>query len=358
MHNHTIIRHTGTLIALALCLIASIAAAERDVATAFHEACAQKAVSAGDAMTIAGTDGWLFLANELRHVGVGRFWGDRAAAVSQATKPQDADPLPAILDFKRQLDALGIELILAPVPPKAIIYPDKVADTVAAPADGKAPARLDAVHQEFYKLLREKGVNVLDLTDDFLANRLSEEGPIYCRQDTHWSGLACNLAAKRIAEIVRQKAWYKDVAQTKFEQKVASVPISGDLWNALKEGARPERETLKLRMIRPPGGGDTVTPDRNSPVILLGDSHNLVFQAGGDMHASGAGLADQLAYELGFATDLLGVRGSGATPARINLYRRGSAEPGYFGKKKVIVWCFSAREFTESQGWRLVPVTK
>ncbi len=58
-------------------------------------------------------------------------------------------------------------------------------------------------------------------------------------------------------------------------------------------------------MIRSPGG-DTVAPDRNSPVILLGDSHNLVFQAGGDMHATGAGLADQLAYELGFAVDLVG----------------------------------------------------
>jgi alginate O-acetyltransferase complex protein AlgJ len=357
MHNHTIIRHTGTLIALALCLIASIAAAEKDVATAFRGACAQKAVSAGDAMTIAGTDGWLFLANELRHVGVGRFWGDSAAAVSQATKPQDADPLPAILDFKRQLDALKIELILAPVPPKALIYPDKVADTVAGPAAGKAPARLDVVHQEFYKLLRDKGVNVLDLTDEFLANRLTEDGPIYCRQDTHWSGLACNLAAKRIAELIRQKAWYADVKRSKFEPRVDSVPIAGDLWSTLNEAARPERETLKLRTIRAPGG-EFVAPERNSPVILLGDSHNLVFQAGGDMHASGAGLADQLAYELGFAVDLLGVRGSGATPARINLYRRASAEPGYYGRKKVIVWCFSAREFTESQGWRLVPVVK
>lgn len=351
------IRNPATLIALALCLSATLAAAEKDNATAFREACAQKAVTAGNAMTLAGSDGWLFLANELRHVGVGRFWGASAAAVSQATKPQDADPLPAILDFKRQLDALKIELILAPVPPKAIIYPDKVADTVAAPAADKAPARLDAAHQEFYKLLREKGVNVLDLTDEFLANRLTEDGPIYCRQDTHWSGLACNLAAKRIAEIIRQKDWYQAVERTKFEPRVVAVPISGDLWKTLAEGARPEREMLQLRTIRAPGG-DAVAPDRNSPLILLGDSHNLVFQAGGDMHAAGAGLADQLAYELGLAVDLLGVRGSGATPARINLYRRGSAEAGYFARKKLVVWCFSAREFTESQGWRLVPVTK
>jgi alginate O-acetyltransferase complex protein AlgJ len=356
--NHRPIRCiTGTLTALALCGFANPASAEKDAATAFREACAQKASTAADAMAVAGTDGWLFLANELRHLGAGQFWGEKAAAVSKATKPAEADPLPAILDFKRQLDALNIELILVPVPPKAVIYPDRVTDTVAAPAEGKAPARLDAVHQEFYKLLRDKGVNVLDLTDDFLANRLTEDGPVYCRQDTHWSGLACQLAAKRIAGILKQKDWYQGVAQTKFESKVSSMPISGDLWNSLKEGDRPERETLKLRTISAPGGG-VVPPDRNSPVILLGDSHNLVFQAGGDMHATGAGLADQLACELGFAVDLQAVRGSGATPARINLYRAGRAQPGYFTKKKAVVWCFTAREFTESQGWRLVPVAK
>lgn len=350
-------RFTGALLALALLLQAGLASAGEDSPAAFREVCAKKASGAGDSMVIAGADGWLFLGNELRHLGVGRFWGEAAAAVSRATKAQDADPLPAILDFKRQLDALGIELLLVPVPAKAIIFPDKVASTVAKPVDGKAPARLDAIHQEFYTLLREKGVNVLDLTDDFLANRLAEDGPVYCRQDTHWSGLACNLAAQRIAEVIRQKNWYAGLTRTKFGQRAVSVPITGDLWSALAEGSRPERDTLKLRMINVPGGGP-VAPDRNSPVILLGDSHNLVFQAGGDMHAAGAGLADHLAYELGFAVDLIGVRGSGATPARINLYRRGIAEPGYFGKKKIVVWCFTAREFTESQGWRLVPVSK
>ena len=52
-----------------------------------------------------GADGWLFLPAELRHVSVGKFWGDDAAKVSKASNPANADPLPAILDFKRQLDA-------------------------------------------------------------------------------------------------------------------------------------------------------------------------------------------------------------------------------------------------------------
>ena len=31
-------------------------------------------------------------------------------------------------------------------------------------------------------------------------------------------------------------------------------------------------------------------------------------------------------------------------------------DPGYIARKKAIIWCFSAREFTESAGWSVVPV--
>jgi len=345
------IRTSSTLIALALSLSSGIASAQDDAAKAFRHDCAEKAAAAGNAMAVVGSDDWLFLGNELRHLGVGSFWGEHAP------EKADADPLPAILDFKSQLDELGIELIFMPVPPKAVIFPDKISDSVEATADGEAPARLDTTLQEFYELLRENGISVLDLTDEFLANRITDDGPIYCSQDTHWSGLGCVLAAERVAEVIRKMDWYDEVERTEFNQESVSLEISGDLWASLDEADRPEKETVKLRKITT-AAGELVKSDPTSPVILLGDSHNLVFQAGSDMHATGAGLADQLANELGIAVDLRAVRGSGATPARVNLYRAGTSSPDYFENKKVIIWCFTAREFTESQGWRVLPVTR
>ena len=62
--------------------------------------------------------------------------------------------------------------------------------------------------------------------------------------------------------------------------------------------------------------------------------------------------------ELGMPVDLIGVRGSGATPARMNLMRKIKSDDKYLAGKKLIVWGFAAREFTESQGWRKVPVVK
>ena len=85
-----------------------------------------QAAEKANARVVSGADGWLFLPAELRFLSVGRFWGDDAAKVSRAPKPEHADPIPAILDFRDQLKQHGIELLLVPVPPKAAIYPEKI----------------------------------------------------------------------------------------------------------------------------------------------------------------------------------------------------------------------------------------
>jgi alginate O-acetyltransferase complex protein AlgJ len=135
------------------------------------------------------------------------------------------------------------------------------------------------------------------------------------------------------------------------------ITIKGDLVDLLgPKGKKPEPEKISVRTISEKGTGAAVSPDPNSPLLIMGDSHTLVFH---DFHAERAGLIDQLAQELGFAPDLIGTRGSGATAVRISLYRHSRKDPEYLSKKKVIIWCFAAREFTESdQGWEKEPVGK
>ncbi len=354
-------------IAMLLCALTFVGTVAGDPATpvdphsleAFRKDCAAKSDAAekADSITVVGKDGWLFLAGELRHVAAGKFWGEDAAKVSAADKPENADPLPAILDFKTQLDRAGIELILLPVPAKATVYPEKISDAIS-PTDC-CVARTDVAEQEFFKLLADKGITVLDIAPDLLAHRDDADGPVYCRQDSHWSGRACILAAEKIADRIKDKPWLKSATKLKLATETRSLEIHGDLLEGVA-GAQPPAETLKLRFVGTEDGG-AITPlptDRSSPVLLLGDSHNLVFHAGGDMHAEGAGLADQLALDLGFAVDLIAVRGSGATPARVNLLRLARSDPTYLSKKKVVIWCFTVREFTRSSGWQKVPIVK
>ncbi len=312
---------------------AAFPAAAEDPAAAFRAACARLAAD-GEAMAIPGSDGWLFLRSELRHIGAGPFWGEAAARVSKASSPEKADPLPVIVDFHKQLAAAGIELILVPVPCKALVYGEKL----GGPAEG----RLDTVHQAFYKLLAAEGVKVLDLADAFAREKA--QGPdLYCKTDTHWSPAACELTAKLIKERLGGPAWLP-AQPGGFQATAESRTIVGDLTDG--KGS----EELPARVVT--SADNPALEDRASPILLLGDSHTLVFHAGQELHGTGAGLADQLAAELGLAVDVVGVRGSGATPARVNLLRRAKADPAYLAGKKVVIWCFAAREFTEGSGWQ------
>jgi alginate O-acetyltransferase complex protein AlgJ len=299
----------------------------------------------------AGEDGWLFFAGELRLLSLGRFWGDDAPKVSRARKAELANPIPAILDFQHQLKARGIELVLVPVPPKAAIYPEKIVPGFDLRSHDPAP-----VLRRFYGELRAAGVDLLDLSPVLIQNREHPRGPVFCKTDSHWSGIGSVLAAQAIAEHVRRKL-PAPALRKEYASDWNEVQINGDLAGLLPAEARkPGPEKISVQSVSEKGTGAVVEADPNSPLLVLGDSHTLVYH---DFLAERAGLLDQLALELGFAPDLIGTRGSGATPVRINLYRRSLREPGYLAKKKVVVWCFAAREFTEAtEGWAKAPVAK
>ena len=309
----------------------------------------ERLTSLGEREVHAGIDGWLFFGPELRHLGAGPFWGAAAAETSRASAPDLRDPLPAILDFHTQLEGAGIELLVVPVPAKAAVYPEALGlDDL--PTGGDGPGRAD---REFLDLLTEQGVHVADLFELFARDMEAQDGgaPLYCRQDTHWSPRATELVAEHLVSQIGAER-FADVARHDYERTRRTIEIEGDLWRRLE---RPDlaRESIELNVVLEDGASPR--PWRDSPVLLLGDSHTLVFHAGGDLLAKGAGLPEQLAFHLGFPVDLVGVRGSGSTAARIALFRRRDELAG----KRVVLWVFSSREFTQStDGWREVPVIR
>ena len=339
-----------------------------DPTTAFRDTARSLAAGAEAAgvTTVSGRGDWLFFAPELRHVSLGAFWGARAAEVSRARRADAADPLPGILDFAASLDAAGVDLLVVPVPPKAVVYADELSSSLEVPSP---PPRLDPDLRAFYARLRESGVDVLDITEPLLAARDHPEGPVYCRHDTHWSGVGCVVAGRAIAAAVRARPWYGELPREGHEAEWRDATITGDLTLGLD--APPPGERLRLREVRragtpapPPGATAAPEPaaprevaaDPASTIVLLGDSHNLVFHAGGDMHATGAGLPDQLAFELGMPVDLVAVRGAASIAARVNLLRRAQRDPAYWAGKRMVIWCFAARELTEGDGWPVVPI--
>ena len=301
-------------------------------------------------IAVGGVDDWLFLAPELRVLGLD---GLPEADAGGAATAAETGPVAAILDLHRQLEALGVELLLTPVPPKSVIFPEKVSSSVAVPIP---VPRLDPALERLYDRLRAGGVDVLDLTDHFIRERFHAEGPLYCRTDTHWSGSGCTTAAAAIAADVRARPWHAELQTESFGASWYSTGISGDLTGS--GGVPAAREELRLRgVIRARGRDRTaVATDPDSPVLLLGDSHVQVFHAGGDLHAAGAGLPDQLAFELGLPVDLAATPDPAPVAALDALAERVRADPGYWGRKRLVIWCFAARAFGARDDWRPVSI--
>ena len=306
-------------------LIASLLLAAVSVHAVESEAIFNERLKSAEPTSVEGVDGWRFLPAEIKHLLAGDPSNDSKR------------PFETIVDFDQQLKQLGVRLIVVPVPAKVTIHPEFFDKRLAG-------AGASSQESAFYEALRAKGVEVVDLTQDFVASKA--QGPLYCARDSHWNGRATVLAAQKLA------AGLKGTVEKKveLEAREEEIEIQGDLGG--------EKEKVNLRFINPKGQTGRLEPDRASPILVLGDSYVLVFHDGGDMHASGAGLPDQLAFELRAPVDVLGVRGSGATPARVSLARRARANPNYLSSKKVIIWCFGVRELTQAEAWKPVPLLK
>ena len=333
-------------------LVSALALAEEKSSDSFARTCAVAGHGAAT-RTIRGVDRqWLFLKPELEHLGTGAFWTKDWKEVSKS----GVDPVPVLLALNEKLSALGVEFIFVPVPAKAAVYPEKFTDGVKMNA--KAPTD-DAVTPlaVFLEKISSGGITVIDIEPELRANRVSGGERSYCMTDSHPTPWTCELIAKRVAEILSGQPWAKQSAQAYrglgFEKGEPGIQaIKGDLipddqrdtWDA-------EQVTVRKAGVRQ---GDKITgvlpDDESSPVILLGDSHTLIFHEGGDMLMSGAGVPDHLQAELGFKIYLAASRGS-SSQAQRQIYKG----EDFWKGKKALVWVSSVREFTQERKWLKLP---
>ena len=283
-------------------------------------------------ITYKSPNGWLYSKNELIHLSKGALENGRIKTVAVSRKPINADPFRALKAFHDDLAVLGIKLIIVPVPPKL----------AAVPCNGITSENAMRYLKPYYQELRSKGLNILDISEHFKKNATS----YYCKTDAHWSPLGIKLTVKLLAEEISFRG------NTIFKSQKIKQKISGDLAKSLNPNAAETEEILLEKV-----AGNTI--DSNSPILLIGDSHTLIFSTGDDMLANNAGLAELLALELKTPIDRIGVRGSAATAVRINLFRKAAKNQAWLKNKKYVIYCFSCREFTEAtSGWVKVPVLR
>ena len=305
---------------------------------------------------VLGRDGWVFVKGELEYVAAGSFVGDSAPAANPTAQPEHADPIPAILGFHRQLAERDIDLFVVPVPVRPAIYPEGVLGSEAF-ADREAIPNLDTPLIELITRLREEGVQVIDLAPRFLKQRQDpKHGPLFLRSETHWTPFGVSLAARAVADEIKDKSWYEGVVKLEFRQRWVEKTWTGGTYRGLERatGISHDLNPVQTRriIVKTASGPERLEmrqPD--SPVVVIGDSNTIWWRG------SQSSLPHQLAFELGFPVDVLSTKGGGANETRINLVRHARSEPAYLESKRVVIWCFSARAFTNTgRGWIPIPL--
>jgi alginate O-acetyltransferase complex protein AlgJ len=225
-----------------------------------------------------------------------------------------------------------------PVPSKATIYPDRLApgyDIAAGP-------NLNPDHAAWRAALRAKGVDVLDLTDAFWAERNGAEGPVFHRTDSHWTQRGMRLAARAIAQHLRPMT--PDLPRAEpFGTRTFRHAFVGDLRKTTGTGTDADAPDVveDCRQLYRQDG--PVVPGHEAPVLVIGDSFGAL------LVEHGCGLSQQLMAETGVAVQSAALVGghSGGMRRRLN-------DPGILENRRVVVFAFAIRQIPLGGDW--VPV--
>ncbi len=325
-------------------LAARLRAAYQEVLTA--------GLGLGSEKVIAGGDGFLFLRKEVDLATGPGFLSGRRARVRGIDEGDGRgsvgrDPVDAIADYHRRLAARDIRLVVAPIPVKPFIDPEKV----WAGYPREAGPAWNADRREFLAKLAAAGVDVVDLTDDLWRAR-SGGRDLFLRRDTHWTPEGLRVAAIRLAEHLRPLVGPGKGGA--YSGRPAAVSAPGDLVRLLElpVGWDPfPPQTVEVVQVFE--GDRIASAGDDAPVLLLGDSFTNVYSRKELEWGEGAGLAETLMLELGIGVQVIAVNGGGATAAREALAGR----PAALAAKVVVVWAFSARDLAdEDVTWERVPL--
>ncbi len=309
----------------------------------------------GNEQAYLGRDGWLFFRDDFDHVTGPGFLEPERLRRAQVEGLRVADPLPAILGFHSDLAARGIELVVMPTPIKPTVHPE----LLVARASGSG-----LIHNpsfgDFLDRLHAAGVTVFDPATFLAAAKARGEGPFYLRTDTHWTPEAMELSARELASALEDLIRWRHPAGDQLVRRRATVLGPGDIARMLEHPGpggswTSERTEVSRVMTRQ---GRPWKPDRDSEVLLLGDSFTNIYSDTALGWGSGAGLAEQLSFELGRSVDRIAHNAGGSWSSRQALARGVSTETGAdrLAGKRVVVYQFAARELSAGD-WKVIELT-
>jgi len=272
-----------------------------------------RALAAGGKATMTGKDGFVFATDGLAALG----------ANSKTGTPRHQAMVAAITAYAEKLRAAGVELVIAPVPPKPVIYPDFLG-TEPVVKDRRYAAYLPLLAAE----LEKAGVRVADATKALRSDRFNKGGASFPRTGLVWSPAAVATTARAVQAAAKKSAAVKSLARDKtIVSRDAALTQNGETFRARSVGWAQ---------------GDRLVPatvaKEGAPILVVGDDHAAAHRSEG----VNASLADQLSLAFGTPVETRATPGLGWNEAAAMF------TPSADSPTKLVVWCFSAAQFLDS----------
>lgn len=304
----------------------------------------------GDAGSKAakGLSDWLFYMPSLDYV-LGPDYDDPRIIKPVNSEPkEDWDVIETILDFRDQLAKKDIDLVLVPVPTKISVYPEK---GVNKKFNNKGISRHTA---DLIKKLENHEIHIINLLPYFLDNK-KNNNMLYLPHDTHWSGKGVTLAAKLIANHIKQYDWYNEATRTtKYVLEDTIISRYGDIammTGILHQDRVFSPDTVHCQQVLEKSNSELYRDSNDSPIMFLGDSFSRIYQKD---QPKAAGIIAHLAYELQMPLTSIVNDGGASTLVREQLARKKEL----LNNKKVVVWEFAERDIRFGlKGWKKVNIS-
>ncbi len=312
---------------------------------------------AGNEKAYCGRDRWLFYRPGIDYItGHGFLDPDvlrkRNQSGNEWTAPPQPDPVKGIVHFKKQLEARGIELIVMPTPVKPMLHPEMFSARFA----DRHQALQNPSYSEFEKRLAAEGVRVFDPSSHLMALKKQTQAPVYLETDTHWTPSGMQGVAVELSRYIRHLSHtLSNRKPVSFLRRKIEVENMGDVAGMLKlpedqDFYQPQRVSIQ-KVLQP--NGTEWKPDPEAEILLLGDSFSNIYSLKGMNWGEGAGLAEQLSFELQCPLDRIVINDHGAHASRRilanELFRDGERLQG----KALVIWQFAIRELSEGD-WQLI----
>lgn len=280
------------------------------------------------------------------------------------------NPIQAILKFRDQLKAKGVELLVVITPGKPSIYPERLTGIDGLKFAGHGKAILDS--------LTKLGLNTVDLYTPLLSAKADDAklGALYLDDDTHWTPRGAELAAGEIAKKVNAMV---DAGQVNIGEPSMDYVVSdsladrmGDIgemsglnkFNVFKAqqvtGHVVAQQEISEHMEAPADSlsDSTVVRDtvktpfkddfRKSKILILGDSFSRIYQTDSPVNA---GWIAHFAKNISRPVSSIVSDGGASTLVREKLARKAGVLKG----KKLLIWEFVERDLRfGAEGWKTI----